>query len=133
MILFADYEGFAVFWCLIFWAILTVPALIMGLLGVVACALRWAGRAAGLGLAACLLELLGGALVWISFRAEQAKLGAGAEQFRPGHHFWDAQFWPGYHFWDISILTLSLGSLAFGLGIWRERTRAAKKNGAAEL
>jgi hypothetical protein len=133
MILFADYEGFAVGWCLIFWAILTVPALIMGLLGVVAGALRWRGCAAGLGSAACLLELLGGALVWIGFRAEQAKLGAGAEQFRPGHNFWAGQFWPGYHFWDISILTFVLGSLAFGLGVWRERTLAAKKNGGAEL
>lgn len=133
MILFADYEGFAVAWCLIFWAILTVPALIMGLLGVVAGTLRWRGCAAALGLAACLLELLGGALVWMSFRAEQAGRGAGAEQFRPGHHYWAEQFWPGYHFWDISIPTLFLGSLGFGLGVWRGRTRAAKTDGVAQL
>ena len=36
-------------------------------------------------------------------------------------------------FWGLSILTLFLGSLAFGLGVWRERTLAAKKNGGGEL
>ena len=82
MILLADYEGFTVGWSLIFWAIHTVSALIMGLLGVVAGALRWRGCAAGLGLAACLLELLGAAFVWLCFLELQAKLGARAEEFR---------------------------------------------------
>jgi hypothetical protein len=70
MMLFADYEGFAVGWSLIFWGLLTAPALIMGLLGVVAGALRWTGCAAGLGFAACLLELLGVAFVWLCIYGE---------------------------------------------------------------
>ena len=133
MILFADFEGIAVAFSLLLWSILTVPALIMGLLGVVAGTLRRRGCAAGLGLAACLLELLCVAFVWICFRVEQANLGAYAERFRPGSDFWDGQFWPGYHFWDISIPTLLLGSLAFGLGVWRGRTQVEKKGGVAEL
>jgi hypothetical protein len=71
--------------------------------------------------------------VWLCFSGEQARLGAFAERFRPGHQFWAAEFWPGYHFWGISILTLLLGSLAFGLGVWRGRTLAAKKNSGGEL
>jgi hypothetical protein len=133
MILLADYEGFTVGWSLIFWAILTVPALIMGLLGVVAGALRWRGCAAGLGFAACLLELPSVAFVWLCFRGEQARLGAFAERFRPGHQYWAGQFWPAYHFWGITTLTLFLGSLAFGLGVWRQRTQAAKRDGGGEL
>src|SRR5262249_4240218 len=90
---------------LFFWFILTVSALIVGSLGIVAGSRRppRPRRAAGLGLAACLLELLGVAFVWLCFLELQAKLGARAEEFRPGHHFW-----------GISILTLFLGSLAFG-------------------
>jgi hypothetical protein len=122
MMLFADYEGFAVGWSLIFWGLLTAPALIMGLLGVVAGALRWTGCAAGLGFAACLLELLGVAFVWLCIYGEPVDSRA-----------WAELYWPGHRFWGLSILTLFLGSLAFGLGVWRERTLAAKKNGGGEL
>jgi hypothetical protein len=133
MILFADYEGLGVFFSLVIWFILTVPAFILGLLGAVAGALRRTGRAARLGLAACLLEFTGIAYVWLCFREEQARLGAFAERFWPGRQFWAVEFWPAYHFWGISTLTLLLGSLAFGLGVWRKRTLAAKKNGVGEL
>jgi hypothetical protein len=73
------------------------------------------------------------AYVWLCFRGEQARLGAFAERFRPGRQFWAVEFWPAYHFWGISTLTLFLGSLAFGLGVLRERILAAKKNGGGEL
>jgi hypothetical protein len=122
MILFASFAGWGVGWSLIFWRILTIPAVIMGLLGVVAGSLRRTGCAVGLGVAACLVELLSVAFVWICFREEQVNLGAGAERFRPGHPFW-----------EISLLTLFLGSLAFGLGARGGRTVAAKKNGVGEL
>jgi hypothetical protein len=133
MILFADYEGFAVAWSLIFWIILTAPALILGLVGVVAGALRRPGCAVVLGLTACSLELLGVAFVWLCFRGERARLGAYADHFRPGHPYWAAQLWPSYHFWEIAILTLFLGSLAIGLGAKRPRTPTVKKDGDREL
>jgi hypothetical protein len=124
MILFADYEGIGVAFSLLIWLVLTVPALIAGLVGVVVGSLRRSrpSRAAGLGLVSWLLELPGVAYVWCCFLAEKGRLGAYAERFRPG-----------YYFWGISILTLCVGSLAIGLGVGRRRTLAAKKNGVSEL
>jgi hypothetical protein len=123
MLLFADYEGFDVGWSLIFWGILTASALILGLLGLVADSFRRTVCAAvGLGLTACLIELLGVAAVWICIYAEPAN-----------PRTWAKLYWPGHRFWGLSILTLVLGSLAFGLGVRRLRSLTAKKSGGGEL
>lgn len=124
MVLFADYEGFAVAWSLVFWDILTASALILALLGVVAGSFRRTGCAAlMLGLAACFMELLGVGFVWLCIYAEPA-----SRRSWSGH-----TYWPGLRFWGLSILTLLLGSLALGLGVRRRRILNAKKVGGVEL
>lgn len=110
MILFADYEGLGVAFGEVLWFLATLPALVCGLGGTVAGALRIPRPrlAFWLGIVACCLELPAIALVQIAFLDEQSRHGAYAERFRPGVIFWSA-----------SMLTTVLGVLAIGLGIAR--------------
>jgi uncharacterized membrane protein len=113
MNLFADYEGLGVIFSELFWFAATIPALICALAGTIAGALRVPRPrlAFWLGIVACGIEMLAAAFVQFSFFDAQPRLGAHAEQFRPGWFFWSG-----------SLGTTALALLAIGLGLSRRST-----------
>jgi hypothetical protein len=116
--IFADYEGLGVFFAAILWLILTVPAIIVGLVGTfVGCLHPRPRLAGGLGLVACLLEFAGLAAVWLASREDSIRFRDREVSF----------------FWGVSIATLAFGASALGLGLGRRRAPVVKKTSSGEL
>jgi hypothetical protein len=88
--IFADYEGLGVAIAQGLWLLVTIPALLLAVGGIVAGAWKKPNRklAGWLGATACVVEIGGILMVWLAFADEQARLGEYAERFRPGLFFW---------------------------------------------
>jgi hypothetical protein len=114
MIIFADYEGLGVAITQGLWLLLTVPASLLAIGGIVSGARKKPHRmlAGCLGALACVVEVAGVVIVCLAFVDEQARLGERAERFRPGALFW-----------LVSALTVAAGLAAIYLGFLHPRAR----------
>ena len=114
MIIFADYEGLGVAIAQGLWLLLTIPAALLALGGIVAGAWKKPHRrlAGWLGAAACLVEVGGVVIVCLAFADEQTRPGEYAARFRPGALFW-----------LVSGLTVAAGLSAVYLGFLHPRVR----------
>ncbi|MEX2138428.1 MAG: hypothetical protein WD894_04160 [Pirellulales bacterium] len=111
MMIFADYEGLGVAIAQGFWLLLTVPAALLAIGGIVSGALRRPRRrlAFWLGASACVVEGAGIALVSLALAEALAFHPSHAESFRPGPIFW-----------TVCGLTMAGGMLAVCLGLFRK-------------
>ena len=116
MSLLADYEGLGIAIAQGLWLLLTIPAALVALGGIVAVAWRRPRRtlAIWLGTVACVVEGAAIAMVCLAFAEEQALHAAYAERFRPGPLFW-----------GLSATTVAGGLLAVYLGIRRKPSQSA--------
>jgi hypothetical protein len=110
MAILADYEGLGVAIAELVWMLVTIPAALLAVGGIVAAAVTKPRRALAcwLGAIACLVEIGGVVIVCLAFADEQSRHPRFAEQFRPG-----------VVVWIVSALTIAVGLAAVLLGLSR--------------